>query len=703
MTRQATRFRITIFLVFLSATVLLGNGCSNGDGQASQVAPPPPTGFFEDLATSVVVEMGMSAWEKGCQDGNTIDCKILFSKEHGEYKDAEVQKKLDDMNSKLDNITLSMGKIQEKIDNLVGLLKVTAEDLKVDSKQNFLTQYEIPVRSAYDAFRKTDFRSSSPDEVANFCTEVMTFPVNSQYQYNVPQNLEMIHGNLIDESGGGNGLFDKLDNFFGAKWTSPVSAADAENTYDFLEKSFGFVLGDQAKGVAVIAACYKYYEKHPEAMKNIHLDESTLEEYMSRKYRPNVEAQVGRFLASVEKFIALATDVNRAGDDASWSWVSEVLFRADLMATWVRLSAGIVPANAPTPLQYPFRQVVVRVVGEPDRVSLFYGRSLDKGMLFNGDSIPVDPDSAGNKVITRKWPVHPYLQFPVHLDLPAGDLKRLGAVKGAKTLDMLRYAYTKSDYSGPAAGSAVIDLKSNNSKLGQWLENVPVEVKAYGPDGAAIQDISKLDPHDYVVFGHATIILKEGAASTGRWSKVTNGPCNWGSRGESYADISATPPRHIHHTLDVVPSIQLTNNCAAAPAYCYWRVVGNGCYTAGFEAQYYFEGWGDLSPSQTVLSFDGTTTQSADVPKPGTYAVETHLSQTTPSAKEEIISKTGNLLPVTPAAPWKEGDTVTVGVVSRISSSLDITLQGYQPDEDKYTFHGSNKIELNNLTLKVVQ
>ncbi len=701
---HAAWFRIIVSLLLGSA--LLVSGCSNGDDQASRTPPHPPTSFVEDLATSVIVEMGMSAWEKGCQDGNTFDCKILFSKEHGEYDDAEVKQKLDGMNDKLDTINLAMGQIQQKVDNLAGLLKVTAEDLKVDSKQNFLTQYEVPVRSAYDAFKKADFRSSSPDEVANFCTEVMTFPLNSQYQYNVPQNLEMIHGNLIDESGGGNGLFDKLDSFFAAKWTSPVSAGDAENTYNYLEKSFGFVLGDQAKGVAVIAACYKYYEKHPEAMQDIHLDERTLEEYLAKKYRPNVEAQVQRFLGSVEKFIARATDVNKAGDDAPWSWVSAVLFRADLMATWVRVAAGIVPQNAPAPLQYPFRHLVVRVAGEPDRVALFHQRALNGGLVYKGFPVPPDPNVMGpdgNSAEVRHWAVGPYLQFPVHLDLPQDDLKRLGAVKAARTLDMVRFSYTKHDYSRPEIGGGYLHL-NNNAALPAWLADVPVHVYAYGPDGAVIGDITGKDPHDYIIFGHSTLILKETANRIGKWSKVAAGRCAWES-GSAWntADISVATPRYIHQSMDVVPSIRLTNDCRTSPAYCYWRIAGNACYSVGFQAQYYFEGWGDLSPSQTVLAFDGTTTQSAAVPQYGTYAIETHLSQTTPSVTEKVFSQAGNLGPVAPTVVWKAGDTVTVDVLSRITSSLDITVQGYQPDEDKYTFHGSNKVALNNLTLKIGQ
>lgn len=726
-----------LFFIVFASLALFGTSCGVFDKAPSNSSQESAgLGVAGEQAGSGLAVAGFQfvatqALEQQCDEGQSSACKIAFALDPN-YKIGKTQEEINailkSMNGKLDDINAKLNDIVKLMDGLASQLKIAVADLKMDTGNENVKKYMLPVIGAYDYLNGLDYSDNKTVDTPLAVSSIMTNS-SSDNPYQVPYNLGMVHGSIVDDALG-TGLLQKMDDLIKEKidaiWSQgrPPTDEEAINHYELMEQYFGYLLMQQAKGLVVISASYKYLEKFPDARISNQsptiLEELTVKNFQDYQllYNNRIKDQIKTFLQHVEHYIAYTADVDKPGVDGydiQYSgfggglsskkradikgWTSVVLKRADLTAAWARASLETkVAGTASTPVL-----MAVRVLGEPDRSKLFYSYSsairdmqTQKRFAVDTNFFKLASDQKEDyRILTAR---KPYMQFPVHLDKAKGTVERDGAIKGANSFIMNKYILTDSDGIAPADG------ESRPIAVESWVGDVgAMKVELVGPDGNTPK---AGDPAMY--YGHITIVLKETAARLGVWSHGAAGDIT----NDKIDNLTKTPwgantyPQSIQLYVYADPHAW-NKSVYVDPYYSYteYYIKGHGYFYGQLLGQYFFEGWDDVPATYTgkvspMLS--GKTTHSVD-PKyhanNGKYSMELYFALDKTS-QSTISTDDGNVtLSVTSAEKWTPGTNVKFYVEPRIK--LDWENQSSTGGFGRCTFLGTMKFDMSSLVLQV--
>ena len=738
-----TAGRNFLFFIVFACFALFETSCGVFD-KASSTSSQERAGLVtageqagSGLAVAGFQLVATQALEQQCDEGQSSACKIAFALDPN-YKIGKTQEEINavlkSMNSKLDDINAKLNDIVTLLDNLAAQLNIAVADLKMDSGNVNAKPYLLNIVNAYDYFNTLDY---TDDKTVNTPLAVSSIMTNSSSDkpYQVPYNLEMLHGLIVDDATG-TGLLQKMDDLIKSKiddiWNTkhrPPTDDEANNFYELMEQYFGYLLMQQAKGLVVVSASYKYLDKFPDA--RISAQSPTIKEELTIPtfeayqdvYNKRINDQIKTFLKHVENYIAYTADVEKPGVDGYdirssdfggglsttkradiKGWTSVVLKRADLTAAWAResLKTKVIGTASSTPIL-----LAVRLLGEPDRSKLFYSYSSalrdnlsQKRFAIDKDFFKLDSAQTEDfRVLTTR---QSYMQFPVHLDKTKGTVERDGAIKGANSFIMNKYILTGSD------GISTTDGEIRPITVESWIGDVDgMKTELVGPDGNAPKAGG---PAMY--FGHTTIVLKETAARLGIWSH--------GIPSEVYAKTTNVDHlKHSAHAQDSFPqSAQLSLSAdpkrssknegdpSGGAEWTEYYLNGHAYYYEGLEGNYYFEGWGDVPEKNTwrvgpILS--GTSTHDVQLPASnGSYGMELYFTMESGQqwVTAPLSTAKGDVnMSVVSAHKWAPKTSIRLFIEPRIK--CDWNTFRSTSDYGTSTFKGTNTFELKSLVLKV--
>ncbi len=660
-------FGRTRFAAIAAAVLILFVASCSSNNNHSDEKYGGEGGGSSQLAVSAFVYVASQAAEENCEHGDTSACKIAFAVDpnyKSQYTAEQIKSMLNKMADQLSSIETQLTTITGLLDNLSTQLNISVADLKLDNAQSDAAKYMHFIQAAFNALRNDDFSDAKIDPKL-YVSSAMTNNVSTN-PWDVPSNLEQLHLLIVDPTS--TGLFTKMGDYIETKWQGQApSYDDAINTYLFMENYFGYLLTEEGKGLSVVAACYNYLSIYPDADISSHLLYKDFNSFVKYSYKPMLEKQIQVFLQHVESYIAAVSDVDKPGEDSSTqkkdikSWTSVVLKRADLMAAWARTSLNNIGATSSgTPVL-----LTVRIIGEPDRSTLLYNNGPVKDET-SGKQYGIDKSclgSDGNTADYRQWPTRkPYIQFPLHPEAAQGSVLSRGAIKGANSFYMLKYVLTDNDLKSVQTGQRVINLPD-------WLGDVIMTVDKVGPDGNAPQTGGQA-----MLFGHATIVLKEAAARRGIWTIVTPADIT----NDSIDNLTKTHggtvrfPHDIELHVYADPHASTKSTCdPIGDCWNQYYIYGDGYFNVKLQGLYHFEGWGDVPASKIQTLITGKKTDTIDESlsaKNGSYSMELlysllYGSNTFTSSK---FTDQGNVtLAVQSSDTLPEGD-VTVTVEPRI-------------------------------------
>ena len=706
-----------LFFIVFACIALFETSCGVFD-KASSTSSQERAGLVtageqagSGLAVAGFQFVATQALEQQCDEGQSSACKIVFALDPN-YKIVKTQEEINavlkSMDSKLDDINAKLNDIVTLLDNLAAQLNIAVADLKMDSGNVSAKPYLLNIVNAYEFFETLDYTDDKNTVNTPLAVSSIMTNDHSDTPFGVPQSLLMLHGLIVDDATG-TGLLQKMDDLIKSKiddiWNTkhrPPTDEEANNFYELMEQYFGYLLMQQAKGLVVVSASYKYLDKFPDA--RISPQSITIKEELNIPnfeayqdvYNKRINDQIKTFLKHVENYIAYTADVEKPGADIK-GWTSVVLKRADLTAAWAResLKTKVVGTASSTPIL-----LAVRVLGEPDRSKLFYSYSSAIRDNLTQKRFAIDKDfinSEDFRVLTTR---QPYMQFPVHLDKTKGTVERDGAIKGANSFIMNKYILTGSD------GISTTDGEIRPITVESWIGDVGgMKMELVGPDGNAPKAGG---PAMY--FGHTTIVLKETAARLGIWSH--------GIPSEVYANTTNVDNlKHSAHAQDSFPqSAQLSLSAdpkrssknegdpSGGAEWTEYYLNGHAYYYEGLEGNYYFEGWGDVPEKDTwrvgpILS--GTSTHDVQLPASnGSQSMELYFAME--SGQEWVTASTakGDVnMSVVSAHKWAPNTSIRLFIEPRIK--CDWNTFRSTSDYGTSTFKGTNTFKLKSLVLKV--
>lgn len=637
MRRLCTYSWINIFLVIATGVCMLSAGCSGSSSSRPQVLASENSGGpdLSGLAAQGFQMIATQALEQQCDQGQSAACTIAYALnpayQQGKQLD-EIASTLKSMADDLTDIDNKLDTIKDSIDDLSKQLNVDVKDLIFADKQGVAQNYILPIVNAYEDVQSdfalkpdnnvTDFLSKQSPATAHNMANGILWSVSSGPSYNLVDNLHTIQ-NLIIGDNSDSGLLESFVDKVLAEIAPSSGAAPQDydqiiNGYKLIEQYFGHMLAYQAKALTLVSMSYNYVRIMN--VTDINLPEPTFDEYTAKRFSPKIEQQIQVFQQQVERYIAQVADVDKPGRDAGvvqrtvngktinvatdiQCWARVVLKRADLMVAWTRATLEQQDQGGNTPVMR-----IVRVLGEPDRTTQFYGENKQKPFNCYQDRLESQTlvgtyvedttfvsDGYGHPgnyriVQARK----PYIQFPLHFDKSPGTVEHDGAIKGANSLVINKYILTLDSFWGSVSlrtSGPDPDRYDYRGDSSNFLLDVD-ELTQVTPDGSTA-DSGYTGPAMY--YGHATIVLKTSAARRGVWSHAGPGDVSGSSlkslttRGQWVDTFPQTAQLYLYadpKTGENKGGCDEWGNCN----YDYY-VKGDGYFYTQNIVSYVFEGW----------------------------------------------------------------------------------------------------------------
>lgn len=634
--------RLRQCVILAGISLILTTGCDADS--ADPVAPEVPDEVSEELLGSWQVTLASKAFsiigqkvvDEKCAGSTAGVCKLAYAAGFDHQSDPAGLAAID---RALSGIEDSLDEVSEQLDALSRQLDVAVADLKLDNAQAGAQNQIYEIRAAYQHLQ--DFRAgdSAPSAVKGFFTDDSNLP----YHYGIPKRLDEIRERLRDHTS--QGIFPRLNVAIEARLGGhlPTSQSQAMDYYELIEQYFGYVLAEQAKGLTVVAAAFHYLEDNPHAVGQESWPATSYAQFVSNRFEPIIRDEVNAFLMSVDRYVARITDMDQSGRELQDAGViGEIYRRADLVASWVM--ATVSPGD---PSKH--RILVVRVLGEPQRTRLLVdsvgGIEIvpDPSARCPADT-PFQIDGVWGGGIRSLQAAKAYMQFPVHPDLPEGDLKRVGAVRGADDLSMVKYSATIP--LGSASCHAWTRTPHAASLLGlgdPWR----IQMYRYYADGSRYESGSKSNT---IPFGHRTLVLRETAMNRGVWRRSgpwsVHLPSNIVPAPKASGHAGTVSPQFVELTLEAHPKRWQHNHQVIGDVWTDYHIQGSVEMYQMLGARFFFEGWGRVpfARRRHIATVSGTATGVVrDGAANGKYALELHLYQKT-GANNANASHTSRLL-----------------------------------------------------------
>ena len=243
----------------------------------------------------------------------------------------------------------------------------------------------------------------------------------------VPFTLGVISDKMVGLAQ--DGVLDLLVSFFIDKAKTSSDSSARYNSYLALEYYFCNVLAIQGQGLNLISEACHQVKANPDSPAAQYLPpgkdpDQALQDYIDKMYKPQIEAQMQKFLSAAEQMVARTADTT-ATPDLFLPDADRIFSRVDFIMEQWRINTGL-----------PGGRLYVRVVGEPERLKI-YGDSWNSGDpdKLGLKAVPGWPMGAGTQVAVNKrsYRINPhYAQWP--------PLLTMGTFSEAGTVDCANYS-----------------------------------------------------------------------------------------------------------------------------------------------------------------------------------------------------------------------------------------------------------------------
>jgi hypothetical protein len=243
----------------------------------------------------------------------------------------------------------------------------------------------------------------------------------------VPFTLGVISDKMVGLAQ--DGVLDLLVSFFIDKAKTSSDSSARYNSYLALEYYFCNVLAIQGQGLNLISEAYHQVKANPDSPAAQYLPpgkdpDQALQDYIDKMYKPQIEAQMQKFLSAAEQLAARTADTT-ATPDLFLPDADRIFSRVDFIMEQWHINTGL-----------PGGRLYVRVVGEPERLKI-YGDSWNSGDpdKLGLKAVPGWPMGAGTQVAVnrRSYRINPhYAQWP--------PLLTKGTFTEASTVDCANYS-----------------------------------------------------------------------------------------------------------------------------------------------------------------------------------------------------------------------------------------------------------------------
>lgn len=243
----------------------------------------------------------------------------------------------------------------------------------------------------------------------------------------VPFTLGIISDKMVGLAQ--DGVLDLLVSFFIDKAKTSSDSSVRYNFYLALEYYFCNVLAIQGQGLNLISEAYHQVKANPDSPAAQYLPpgkdpNQALQDYIDKMYKPQIEAQMQKFISAAEQLVARTADTT-ATPDLFLPDADRIFRRVDFIMEQWHINTGL-----------PGGHLYVRVVGEPERLKI-YGDSWNSGDpdKLGLKAVPGWPMGAGTQVAVNKrsYRINPhYAQWP--------PLLAMGTFSEASTVDCANYS-----------------------------------------------------------------------------------------------------------------------------------------------------------------------------------------------------------------------------------------------------------------------
>lgn len=311
------------------------------------------------------------------------------------------------------------------------------------------------------------------------------------------------------------GVLDLLVSFFIDKAKTSSDSSARYNSYLALEYYFCNVLAIQGQGLNLISEAYHQVKANPDSPAAQYLPpgkdpDQALQDYIDKMYKPQIEAQMQKFLSAAEQLVARTADTT-ATPNLFLQDADMIFKRVDFIMEQWHINTGL-----------PGGHLYVRVVGEPERLKM-YGDSWNSG---DPDRLELKavagwPMGGGTHVATNKrsYRISPhYAQWP--------PLLATGTFAEAATVDCANYSIAMLQpktvtVNTPYDGSVTANISFYDDQMNP-VAGPTYQATVTNPDGT-----TSTRTMNSILFGSSVIPARYDIFSVLSWN-ATNDTINGG-------------------------------------------------------------------------------------------------------------------------------------------------------------------------------
>ncbi len=459
---------VALFLII--GMVVSQAGCSGNDAADSpNNYPNSPNPLPGEAPGAAIGSFAFSMITKGVLEGAVISATewgvgwlLNFITHGGQNPDDAIREAIDRMQNELLQIQDQLGEMQSELSALLIQANTNTDEIKATiATVNIADQL-----STIDVLAKElNSLNVNPDSFA----AAVLHPTSG-----VAFTLGVINDKMVGLAQ--DGVLDLLVAFLIDKARTNSDSSARFNAYLALEYYFCNVLAIQGQGLNLISEAYHQVKANPASPAAQYLPpgkdpNQALQDYIDKMYKSQIEAQMQKFLSSVEQLVARTADTT-ATPGMFLPDADRIFMRADFIMEQWRRTTGTAGGH-----------LYVRVVGEPDRLKA-YGDSWTSGSpeRIVLTATPGWPMGAGNQVPvnTRSYGVRPhYAQWPPLL--PTGTFSEAAAVFSAKygvAMAGPKAVTVRTTYDGSVAAS--VDYYDDKMKQ---VAGPTYQLEVVNPDG----------------------------------------------------------------------------------------------------------------------------------------------------------------------------------------------------------------------------
>lgn len=578
------QFSVLILFLILSLGIY---GCGDDDNATPEEnVPEEPllgAGTTDMAAKAGLAIIGVIA-KSECDggDGGDLACKINYLLNPNN----ETIDKINELTAKIDK---EFKVINDKLDLLETNLKKLGEEINVNTNKIIFSNLDSKLYPSYiliNGAKQELINLNGSSNLDNYILAASTNTGDTNLHYDVFQNEMLISGLLTIDGG----VYDALYELLASKIDSDPTG-DHSKIFQFLEDYYSYSLARQTTALHIIASCYKWKEGMDKKGKptNIIFLHPDFETYVKNAYADYIKSQTNKYAEVLEKLVAKTAQVDRV-EGMVTDVAANFLLRADMVSSYLewKLDKYSGKTNSDSPLP----TIIVRVVGEPDRVNKL--SKLSDSMQSDFGQLPPDPRYIIGDTFSPKdlYTDNPYFEFIIStISLPnLPTYYGYKAIKGSQKVSFLKYM-----------------LKDEGISVGDSKIRVPDHFKLPEAKVATYEYVS--EQGEKIVFGHAVVQLRGNAKDHGVWD--ARGPLQVYPGKVAYQSLLFNGNVNNYTmdiTTDIMPNYTSGSHYGAGEASTLYYVNG---YTRAFmekSVEYNFLGWGDVIGNKTpVLKVSGTS------------------------------------------------------------------------------------------------